>query len=231
MENNNIQKLGGTCAILLGISYLIIGLTYLLLPETQKGGTLLHESETFLLSLSQSPTLITIHHLVSGLSALLGIAVVMGVLNFAHTLNEGWVRWMSYLGYLGFGVTAVDHFRILSIEPIRAERFVGGDLSTQSIIKTTNFFVSIDPHMWLSFGLVGVWVLVISWLLLRKKVLSRLFGYIGIAIFVLYFLVELGTVFKNELLISVSAGLGAIILAPIWYIWLGIIFRKDKGIS
>jgi SAM-dependent methyltransferase len=33
MENNNIQKLGGTCAILLGISYLIIGLTYLLLPE------------------------------------------------------------------------------------------------------------------------------------------------------------------------------------------------------
>lgn len=96
------------------------------------------------------------------------------------------------------------------------------------MIKTTDFFISIDPHMWLSFGLVGVWVLTISWLLLRKKVLPRAFGSIGIAIFVFYFLIEVGTVFKSEFLISASAGLGAIILAPIWYIWLGIILRKNK---
>jgi len=42
MAERGIRRTGGACAALLAVSYVVAGLTYLLLPAEQKGGTLLH---------------------------------------------------------------------------------------------------------------------------------------------------------------------------------------------
>jgi Domain of unknown function (DUF4386) len=228
MRNTNLFKIGGTCALLVGISCLIVGLTYLFLPAEQKGGTLLHDPEKFLLSMAKNSTLITIHHLSFGLGALLGIGVVLALLELMRSFNEGMIRWMSYLGFLGFSVTAVDNFRIVTLEPIRAAAYVSGDAITQSAIKATGYFVSIDPHMWLGYGLVGLWIFTVSFVALRSHVLPKAFNLLGLVVGFLYFFVEFGTVLKSELLITLAAGFGAIIIGPLWYGRLSQILRKKE---
>jgi hypothetical protein len=178
--------------------------------------------------MARNSTLITIHHLSFGLGALLGIAVVIALLELMRSFNEGWIRWASYLGYLGFSVTAVDNFRILTLEPIRAARYVSGDAVTQSAIKATDYFISIDPHMWLGYGLVGLWIFSVSLVALRSHVLPGVLSFFGLVAGFLYFFVEFGTVLKSELLITLAAGIGATIVGPLWYGWLGLILRKKE---
>jgi len=176
MNNRNLLKLGGLCALLVALSYFIVGLAYLFLPAEQKGGTLLHDPEKFLLSMAQNSTLITIHHFSFGLGALLAIAVVMA----------------------------------------------------RSAIQATNYFVSIDPHMWLGYGLVGIWIFTISFVALRQRIQPRMLGLLGIAGGLLYFFIEFGTILNSELLITLAAGIGAMIVGPLWYGWVGWILRKKE---
>ena len=226
MESKSILKTGGVCAALVGISYLVGGIAYLLLPAEQKGGTLLHDTDKFLVSLANGSTFITIHHLVFAVGALFGIGVVMAVFDLTRPLNSGWTQWLNMLAGLGFGVTAIDHFRILTVEPARAAVYAAGDAVTRSAVAATPCFVSIDPVMWLGFGLPGIWVFVISYLALRKLALPRAFGIIGMIAGVFYFFVEVATLLNSQFLMIITAGLGAIVLGPVWYIWLGRILRK-----
>jgi hypothetical protein len=230
MVNEKSSRLGSVCAVLLGISYAVVGLSYLLLPAEQRGGTLLHDPEKFLISMFQSPALITIHHLAFGLGALIGLAVVFAVYNLACRFNEAWVRWLSGLGFLGFAVTAVDNFKIVAAEPIRAARYMGGDAAMKSIMRETDYLISIDPHMWLGYGLVGLWVLAVSWILLRNRAVPRVFGLLGISGGCVYFFVEVGTVLRSEIWLTAAAALGAVIAGPVWYIWLALILRKKEQV-
>jgi len=225
MADEKSSRLGSVCAIFLGISYAAVGLSYLLLPAEQQGGTLLHDSEKFLISMFQSPVLITIHHLAFGLGALLGLAVVFAVYDLARSFNEAWVRWLSGLGFLGFAVTAVDNFKIVAAEPVRAARYMAGDAAVKIIMRETDYLISVDPHMWLGYGLVGVWILAVSWILVRNRAVPRIFGLLGIAGGCIYIFVEVGTVLRSEIWLT-AAALGAVIAGPVWYIWLALILGK-----
>ena len=227
MANEKSSRLGSVCAVLLGASYSIVGLSYLLLPEEQQGGTLLHDPEKFLISMSRSAALITVHHLAFGLGALVGLALVFAVYDMARRFNEAWVRWLSGLGVFGFAVTAIDNFKIVAAEPIRAVRYMAGEATVKAIMKETDYLVSIDPHMWLGYGLVGLWVLGASWILLRNRAVPRLFGLLGIAIGFIYFFVEAGTVLRSEAWLTAAAALGAVLAGPVWYIWLALILKQS----
>lgn len=234
MANGKTSQLGSICAILLGISYEVVGLSYVLLPAEQQGGTLLHDPEKFLVSISRSPVLITVHHVAFGLGALLGIALVLAVYDLARRFNETWVRWLSALGLFGFAVTAIDNFKIVAAEPIRAARYAAGEAVVKAIMQETDYLVSIDPHMWLGYGLVGLWVLGTSWILMKNGAVPRVFGLLGAVIGFIYFFVEVGTVLRNESWLTAAAALGAVLAGPVWYIWLALILRKESrsaGIS
>ena len=226
MENEKSGRFGYACAILLAMSYVIVGLTYLFLPADQKGGTMLHDPEKFLASMNQAPALITIHHLAFGLGALVGLAVVLAVFDLARDYHKAAVRWASGLGLLGFAVTAIDNFKIVANEPVRAARYISGDPVMKSIMKATDYLVSVDPQMWLGYGLVGFWALAGSWILWRNKAVPRVFGILGIAVGLSYFFVEIGTVIRSEIWLTVAAAAGAVIVGPVWYVWLAMILRK-----
>lgn len=229
MADKKWSQPGPVCAVLLAVSYTVVGLSYLLLPLEQRGGTLLHDPEKFLVSMARSPTLITVHHMAFGLGALLGLAVVFAVFDLTRLFHESWARWLSGLGTLGFAVTAIDNFKIVATEPVRAARYMAGDAAVKAIIKQTDFLVSIDPHMWIGYGLVGVWVLGTSWILLRNRAVHRIFGALGICIGLVYFFVEVGTVLRSEAWLAVAAALGAVIAGPVWYVWLAMILRKQTS--
>ena len=54
MNNNTLGKLGGLCSILLGVSYVLVGALYLLLPADQKSAP---DDLAFYTSVAQAPGL------------------------------------------------------------------------------------------------------------------------------------------------------------------------------
>ena len=106
-----------------------------------------------------------------------------------------------------------------------AAAYVKGDAVTKAAIEVSGPF-SLDPQGWLSFGAVGLWLLVVSLLALRAGTWPKLLAYVGIATAVAYWLVVAGFVFNQETLFTIAAALGGVILAPIWYIWAGLRLRR-----
>ncbi len=222
MKDSTLSKLGGNCSILLGILYLVIGVTYLLLPADQKQTSAV---DKFLPSLAANPTIQVVQFWVFALSGLVAIAVVLALSESVRSENEGWVRWTSTLAILGFAVVAINNFRNIAFQPGLARAYVEGDAVTKTVIELSGPF-SLDPQGWLGFGAVGLWVLVVSLLALRAGIWPKLLTYIGIATAVAYWLIVAGFVFNQETLFTIGAALGGIILAPIWYIWAGLRLRQ-----
>jgi len=221
MKSNTLNQLGGFCSILLGISYVLIGVLYLLLPADQKAGD---DPAAFYTSVAQNPTLIRVYYLIFALGAVVALGAVPAISEGVRSVHEGWVRWTTNLAFLGFAVLAIDFFRTWAFQAFRAAVFVAGDASTRAAIEATD--QGLDPQGWLGFGAVGAWVLVVSLLALQGSIWPRTLSYLGIAVAILYWLVVVSFVFNIGILLSIVAGLGGVILAPIWYIWVGLRLRQ-----
>jgi hypothetical protein len=229
MAERGIRRTGGACAALLAVSYVVAGLTYLLLPAEQKGGTLLHHPEAYLASLARGSTLLVANHLALGIGALLGIGVVLAVTDWTRSLDAGWMRWVGALGALGFAVTAIDNFQIAALDPLRAAEFVRADPVARTVIVVTNPIISIDPQMWLSFGLTGVWILAVSVLAFRRGLLPALHAVLGLVAAASYLFIEVGSVVESGFLLLFAAGVGGLLVGPAWYAWLGRALWRSEG--
>ncbi len=218
MEDKSLTKVGGICSILVGISYIVVGITFLLLPAVQRPGG---EPAAFLPSFAESPTLASIEYLAFALGAVFALAAIPAISETVRAGNEGWVRWMSALAYLGFAVVALTFFQLLALVPGIASAFVAAESEVQPFIAKDFSLLGLDPQGWLTFGGVGLWVLVVSLLALRGNTWPTLLAVVGIAVAVLYGLVTAGNVLGIPELITIAAGLGGVILGPIWYIWIG----------
>ena len=165
MKDNSLSRLGGTCSILLGISYLVGGAAYLLQPaELQTGDT-----AQFWVTLAQDSTMNTLLHWAFGLTGIFGIAVVMAVSELVRSTDEGPVRITSGLAFLGYGVMATTHFRSAVLYRVVAAAYAAGDASVQAGIGTLGWRqFDLDPQGWLTFGTIGLWILVVN-LLGRQK--------------------------------------------------------------
>ena len=109
MKSNTLNQLGGFCSILLGISYVLIGVLYLLLPADQKSAG---DQAAFYASVAQSPALIRIYYLIFAVGAILALGSVPAISEAVRSVHEGWVRWTTNLALLGLAVTAIDFFRL-----------------------------------------------------------------------------------------------------------------------
>lgn len=227
MKRMSSLEAGGTCAMALTASYVVAGLTYLLLGPDQKGGTILHQPARYLESLNQDATLLVANHLALGIGALLGIGVVLAVWEWIRPHAGGWMPWLSALGVLGFAVTALDNFQIAAIDPMRAADFARTDAVGRTAIAVTGSSVSIDPQMWLSFGLTGLWILAVSRIIARERLLPALHPVLGVLAAVSYLSIEVASAMGKPGLMMASAGVGGLVVGPIWYGWLGIILRRS----
>ncbi len=226
MKDNSIAKLGGTCAILVGISYLVIGVTFFMLPVEQQAGGASTVAE-FLESVAPDSSMLVIQYWAFALGALLAIAVVTAVSDLVRSANEGLVRWTSTLAILGFAVVAVSFLVLQDHTPLLAAGFVEADESAQAAIGIIGTR-SLDPDGWMGFGTVGLWFLVVNWLAMGGGQLPKGLTYVGLAGGLAYVLIVAGNVLSIPVLISIAAGLGGVILGPIWYIWTGVVLRRTS---
>jgi hypothetical protein len=167
-----------------------------------------------------------IHYWALALLGLLAIAAVMAISDLVRSANEGLIRWTSTLAIIGFAVMAVQSLLLQDHTPKLAAGYVQADPSAQAALEVMGARV-LDPDAWMGFGAVGLWFLVVNWLALRVVQLPTVLAYVGLAGGIAYALVLAGTTLQQlPILTVIAAGPGGIILAPIWYIWTGLILRR-----
>ncbi len=226
MKDHTLAKLGGTCSILAGIAYIVIGVNFMFLPLDQRPGS---STLKFLPSVAQDRTALMIEYWAFALGAVFALAAVLAISERVRAANAGWVQWTRTLALIGFAITAVTYFRLIAQVPHRAMMFVAGDVHLQQALAVTELELYLDPQGWMGYGAIGLWVLVVSVLALRANLMPKPLGYVGIGAGLLYWLVVAGYVSGIGTLTLIAAAFGGIILGPIWYIWNGILLRRTSG--
>jgi len=173
-------------------------------------------------------TLLTVEFWAEALGALVGIAAVLAISARVRSANDGWVSWTSTLAILGLAITAIDDLRFLALTPGRAAAYVQGDAAVRAALTAPGALEGLDPQHWLRLGAVGLWVLVVNLLALRTRAWPTPLAYVGIGNALVYWLAVAGIVLQIPTAITLVAGLGAIVLAPLWYIWLGLRLRTAR---
>ncbi len=222
MKKNNLYIVAGLMSILIGIIKIWSAIAYLIIPADQRATV---PGKVFLPAYAGNPGMINSLFWAEALVGVLGLAVIPALVKLLTTdENEGWVKWTGNLATVGFAVTAIGYFLTLARLPGIAAAFVKGDPSTQAALAVT-WKSSPDLFGFWGYGAIGIWALCVSLTILRNADMSKLFGYTGLLVSVLYIIVPVGTYFKIQPLLLTAAG-GGLILAPVWYIWLGINLRR-----
>jgi hypothetical protein len=225
MRDTSVSRLGGSAAVLVGISYAVAGAAYLLMPVEQQTW---RDPGAYLSSFAQNPTASLLESWALAVGAVFALAVVGAVSERVRSVNEGWVCWTRTLALVGFAVTAVQYFRYLALHPARAAAYVAADAGTKSAIAANQSLMLLDPYGWLTYGGVGAFFFVVNVAALRGRIWPRPLAYVGIAGAIAYGLLLAGGVLQVEVLIAAAAASG-VVLAPVWYIWTGLILRRASS--
>ncbi len=91
----------------------------------------------------------------------------------------------------------------------------------------------VDPRGLLTFGLAGAGLFVLSWLIVRSKILPTGIGYLGYVSAILLVILYLGRLIvldPGQPVILIPAILNGFILSPIWYVWLGVALWQEAQV-
>jgi hypothetical protein len=229
-EESSVERrplsVAGWASIALGVTYVFVGIGYLLQPEAQASGNI----DEYLISLSEGAfgwTMVQIATVAGGIFAFGAVPAI------AELGDREWSVWAKNLGLAGFLVATVTAMRALELVPSQAADFVN-PFSTDParlevplmVLRGDNFGVSVDPRGWLSYGAVGLFVLMTVIAALRRRTMPTLLALAGIGAALGYFLVVASEYLDLGFdLVTFAAG-AAIVLGPIFYIWSGLLLRS-----
>lgn len=154
------------------------------------------------------------------LTALLGLGFIVGLRRLAPPGREALADWSAAVGGLGFVLVAVDQARLIShvpglVQGIAASPDRAREFSNLSFVNLT------DRYGLLTFGAVGLWLLVTSLVCLPPPTPTWLAG-CGVLAAAVFLTVAL---FEGSWT-SVLAGVGALTLAPIFFGGLAVLARR-----
>ncbi|HEY3107657.1 MAG TPA: hypothetical protein VGL23_02835 [Chloroflexota bacterium] len=151
---------------------------------------------------------------------LLATAVQVGLYERLREVDRGWALWALALGLAG---------------ALGAALHGGFDLATAIVpppVATGEVPSQADPRGLLTFGVTGLGLLVVAWLIGREARLPRGLSRVGYATAALSILLYLGRLIVFDAtspLILLPAVLNGFIVGPAWYIWLGLSLRAGAA--
>lgn len=226
MKDTSLYQLGGVSSVLVGISYVVMGATQLLLPAEF---TAQNNVRMPIMFFEPYRVLFMTQWGVMALGAVFALAMVPAVSATVLHLGEGWVRWTSTLAILGFAVTILDNYWAIAVTPATSAAYSAGNAIARTALDLPTAPQAIDVQGWLGYGAVGLWFLVVNLLAWRGRVWPRLLAGLGFAGAIGYFLVVVSNVVPEARPVGLLvAGLGGIVIAPIWYGWMGILLYRTS---
>lgn len=220
MKNDSMFKLGSVASFLSALFLLTYLLGGALRPEAQNG----NDINAYLLSLAENSTLTMILFWSGVLYGLFAIAVVMSTSDLVRNVNKGLVRWTSTLAIIGYAVTVIWYFALQQANPALAAGYAQADETTRAAVALIGP-LSLDPQFCMSYGLTGLWFIVLNWLTSRSDRLPRFLAYLGFVAGIASWLVVAGSFLGNGGLETAGFVLSRFTLI-IWYVWTGSVLRQ-----
>jgi hypothetical protein len=204
MKSASFEKFAGLCAIAAGIVGFLYALAFVVVSRSnpQLGGLL---AALFL-----------------ALGGLLSSVVFTGLFSRLQSTEPGFALWAVILGLFG-AMGSLIHGGYDLANTINVPDSLPANLA--------NLPSQVDPRGLLTFGVVGIALLVTAWLIARGGQLPRNLGYLGYLLGVLLIVIYLGRLIildpTHPLLVAAVLPTGFII-NPLWNIWLGLSLHRTQ---
>jgi hypothetical protein len=147
------------------------------------------------------------------LAGLVGTAALIAVYARLRETDQSFALWALLLGVVG-AMGSVLHGGYDLANALNPPAAANLDLPSQ-----------IDPRGMLTFGVAGLALWVMAWLILRGGQLPRGLGYLGYvtaALLIIIYLARLIVLDATSPLVLVPALLAGFVASPVWYVWLGL---------
>ena len=196
------NRFGGMCAVIVGLLSILYAVFYLVIAR---------QSE-FIGSLGSWVILAT-----SGIFS--SAAYVALYWRISGQSENGFTLWALLLGEMSaFATLMHGGHQALLTSALRT-----ADPATRLLIENVYMLpAEVDPAGLATFGTVGVVAALFSWQILHTGALSRSLGYVGLFNAFLLVVLYAATAANLQPLILLSGGLTALIVGPVWWIWVGI---------
>jgi hypothetical protein len=205
MKTSAFERFGGLCAFIAGLGGLCYSVSFVILSKSAP---------------DVSNILTPLFLMVGGL---LSSAVMLALYQRLRETEATFALWAAILGVVAALGSAVHGGYDLAnaINPPTLSDSFHTDLS--------NLPSQVDPRGLLTFGVTGLAFLVVAWLIVRGGQFPKGLGYLGYALAILLVIVYLGRLILLDpanLFLLGAAGLTGFVLAPLWYIWLGLVLWR-----
>jgi hypothetical protein len=226
MNDPTIRRLGSLAAFGLAAAYLLTAVTAVLMPTELQGRPDITPHE-FWMVLSQRPTAHLAFHWAWILAGFFGLAAVPAISLLVYFAQRGAVLWSGLAATLGFAVMARSHLMEQAFDRRVIPLYPNADPAFQQAVHVVAGLALDVPDGMLTYGAVGVWVAVVSWLALRDASLPRLFGFLGFATAAALLSGVIGYAFLLRPFIVIAVGVGGFALVPAWCAWAGLLLRRS----
>jgi hypothetical protein len=225
-ENSTLYRFGGICGILTGVLYIIIAGSMAVDPGAAKA-TATQTTPEYWQGLSSNTVPFIVRQVAYILSGFTGVGIVTALSAYVRRdENAGWVNWGAILGASAYIITGIDGSRLLATLPELARQWAAGDEATRRMIEFTYSVSRLDPGTYMRFGALGIWALTIALASRRAGSLSRALTSLTFVVTAGYAMVVVGIAGRIMVLQELGAVLAGILVAPVWFIWTGIVLRR-----
>jgi hypothetical protein len=205
------ERFGGLCAVLAGIVIFLYSVAFVIIARSAPGlaGLL---SALFLM-----------------LSGLLSTAALVALYLRLRETDAAFALWALLLTMAGaLGSAIHGGYDLANAIPRRGPM---GNPPDANLLSLANLPNQVDPRGLLTFGVAGVGLFVVAWLMGRGAQFPNGLGYLGYGLAVLLVILYLGRLIvlrASSPLILVPAVLAGFLANPVWYIWLGITLLGER---
>ena len=226
MKNNSLARIGGLSSLIVAGLSIVYAIAYLFItPATQRGSDL----AVFFSSFAADPTGRQLANLCFVFSGVLGTFTVAAI---SQRLSAGWSRWALVVGMLALLATGIHGFYNFVVTPIQANLYNGGDAATRAAIAVARSApLPTDPVEFFTFGMTGLWALVIGLLILRGADLPRWLGYVALIAGLDMLLLFMADVAGAGTLVLVTGGLASLILGPAMWVGIGLALLRGATLT
>jgi len=201
MKARSFEAFAGYCAILAGAAGLLYAVAFLVIAASNPElGSTLSALLLLLVGLFSTTTLTALYERL-------------------RNVDPTTALWAFLLGSVGaFGAAIHGGYDLaVAIHPVSAANALANAPSQT------------DPRGLLTFGVAGLGLLVVSWLIVRSDLFPRGLGYLGLASAILLVVLYLGRLIvlsATSPIILVPAIVNGFLLNPLWYVWLGVVLVR-----
>ncbi len=206
MKTSTFESFGGLCAMIAGVGGLCYSVSFVIISKSAPDVSNIL-SPLFLL-----------------LGGILTTAVLLALYNRLRETEAIFALWAALLGVVAsLGTAAHGGYDLANaINPPALSASFQTDLNTLPS--------QVDPRGLMTFGLTGIALLIIAWLIVRGGQFPKGLGYVTYLLSILLIVVYLGRLIllqpTNPFLLA-AAALTGFVVSPLWYIWLGVVLWRS----